>query len=169
MCLVELSAIPTPMVNLKMKAKKNQENYLATIRALPDTGASVDCIEENFAKKHNLEIQPDKTNMIELINAEGKVMKVVGTTKVKIMMNGGKWITRDALVCPRLSHQMLLSWITQKKLQMLHEGWPFCVINTANTVLLSEFNTTPKCFRPKEINPDPQIPEWPKPEWLKEL
>ena len=73
-CSAEISAIPTPMVNLKMKAMKNQESYLATIRALPDTGASVDCIEENFAKKHNLEIQPDTTNMIELINAEGKVM-----------------------------------------------------------------------------------------------
>ena len=58
-CSAELSAIPTPMVNLKMKAKKNQDNYLATIRTLPDTGASIDCIEETFTKKHNLEIQPD--------------------------------------------------------------------------------------------------------------
>ena len=148
-CSAELSAIPTPMVNLKMKAKKNQDNYLATIRALPDTGASVDCIEETFAKKHNLEIQPDTSNMIELINAEGKVMKVVGTTKIRIMVRGGTWITTVALVCPKLSHQMLLSWITQKKLQMLHEGWPFCVINTANTASISEFNTTPKRFRPK--------------------
>ena len=88
-CSAELSAIPTPMINLKMKAKKNQDNYLATIRALPDTGASVDCIEENFAKKHNLEIQPDTSNMIELINDKGKVMKVVGTTRIKIMVKGG--------------------------------------------------------------------------------
>ena len=58
--------------------------------------------------------------MIELINAEGKVMKVVGTTKIKIMVKGGTWITTVTLVCPRLSHQMLLSWITQKKLKMLH-------------------------------------------------
>ena len=115
-CSAELSAIPMPMVNLKMKAKKNQDNYLATIRALPDTGASVDCIEETFAKKHNLEIQPDTSNMIELINAEGMVMKVVRTTKIKIIMKGGTWITTVALVCPKLSHQMLLSWITQKKL-----------------------------------------------------
>ncbi len=96
-------------------------------------------------------------------------MKVIGTTKVKIMVNGGKWVTTVALVCPRLSHQMLLSWITQKKLQMLHQGWPFCVINTANAASISEFNTTPKHFRPKEINPDPQIPQGPKPEWPKEL
>ena len=96
-------------------------------------------------------------------------MKVIGTTKVKIMVNGGKWITTITLVCPRLSHQMLLSWIIQKKLQMLHEGWPFCVINTANTASISEFNTTPKRFRPKESHPEPQIPQWPKPEWPKEL
>ena len=93
-----------PMVNLKVKAKKNQEEYLATLRALPDTGASVDCIEESFAKKHNLVIQPDTSSMIELISAEGKTMKVIGTTKIKIMGNGGKWVTTVALVCLRLSH-----------------------------------------------------------------
>ena len=56
-----------------------------------------------------------------------------------------------------------------EKLQMLHEGWPFGVFNTANTASMSEFNTTPKRFRPKESHPDPQIPQWPKPEWPKEL
>merc|ERR1712115_635944 len=168
-CSAEISAIPTPMVNLMMKANKNRDNYLATIRALPDTGASIDCVEESYAIKHNLEIKPDTSNMIELINAEGKIMKVTGTTKIQLMVKGGTWITTVALVCPKLRHQMLLSWITQKKLQMLHKGWPFCVINTANTASISEFNTTPKLFRPKKTHPDPQIPQWPKPEWPKEL
>merc|ERR1711873_20176 len=108
------------MVNLKMKAHRNGDNYLATIRALPDTGASIDCVEESYAKKHNLEIKPDTSIMIELINTEGKVMKVVGNTKIQLRVKGGAWITTVALVCPKLSHQMLLSWITQKKLQMLH-------------------------------------------------
>merc|ERR1712237_212120 len=107
--------------------------------------------------------------MIKLISAEGKVMKVIRTTKVKIMANGGKWVTTVALACPKLSHQMLLSWITQKKLQMLHPGWSFCIITAANTATVSEFNTTPKRFRPKETIPDPQKPAWPKPEWPKEL
>ena len=111
-CSAEISAIPTPMVNLKMKAKKNHDNYLATICALPDTGASIDCVEESYAKKHNLEIKPDTSNMIKLINAEGKIMKVTGTTKIQLMVKGGTWITTVALVCPKLSHQMLLSWIT---------------------------------------------------------
>merc|ERR1712240_828817 len=52
---------------------------------------------------------------------------------------------------------------------MLHEGWPFTVIQTANTAYNHEFNTTPKRFRPKDINPDSQIPQWPKPHWPKEL
>ena len=52
---------------------------------------------------------------------------------------------------------------------MLHEGWPFSIIQTANTAYNPEFNTTPKRFRPKDLNPDPQIPQWPKPEWPKEL
>ena len=108
-CSAEVAACLTPMVNIKIKAKKNQEDYLATIRALPDTGASVDCIKESFAKKHNLVIQPDTSNMIELISVEGKVMKVIGNTKIKIMVNEGKWVTTVALVCPRLSHQFLLS------------------------------------------------------------
>ena len=88
-CSAEISAIPTPMVNLKMKAHRNGENYLATIRALPDTGASIDCVEESYAKKHNLEIKPDTSNMIELINAEGKVMKVTRTTKIHLRVKGG--------------------------------------------------------------------------------
>merc|ERR1712240_125592 len=92
-CPAEISAIPTPIVNLKMKAKKNNDNYLATIRALPDTGASINCVEESYAKKHNLEIKPDTLNMIELINAEGKLMKVTGTTKIQLMVKGGTWIT----------------------------------------------------------------------------
>ena len=157
-CSAEVAACPTPMVNLKVKAKKNQEEYLATLRALPDTVTSVNCIEESFTKKHNLVIQPDSSSMIELILVEEKTMKVIGTTKIKIMANGGKWVTTVALVCPKLSHQFLLSWITQKKLQMLHPGWPFCRIIGANSATISEFNTTPKRFRPKETNPDPQTP-----------
>ena len=69
-----LAGCPTLTVNIKIKTRKNQEESLATLRALPDTGASVDCIEENFAKKHNLVIQPDTTNMIELVSAQGKTM-----------------------------------------------------------------------------------------------
>ena len=52
---------------------------------------------------------------------------------------------------------------------MLHPGWPFCIITTANAATISEFNTTLKHFRPKETNPDPQKLAWPKPEWPKEL
>ena len=73
-CSAGVAACPTPMVNLKVKAKKNQKEYLATLRALPDTGISVDCIEESFAKKHNLVIQLDSLGMIEFISVEGKTM-----------------------------------------------------------------------------------------------
>merc|ERR1711873_208295 len=92
-CSADISAIPTPMVNLKMKAHRHGENYLATIRALPDTGASIDCVEESYARRHNLEIKPDTLNMIELINAEGKIMKVIGTTKLhlRVRVDDGKW------------------------------------------------------------------------------
>ena len=49
-----ISDCPTPMVNLKIKVKNNQDEKLTTLHALPDTGASINCIEESFAKKHNL-------------------------------------------------------------------------------------------------------------------
>merc|ERR1711867_5023 len=103
-CSAEISAIPTPMVNLKMKTKKNHDNYLATIRALPDTGASIDCVEESYAKKHNLKIKPDTSNMIELINAEGKIMKVTRMTKIQLIVKGGTWITTVAPDATELDH-----------------------------------------------------------------
>ena len=71
-------------------------------------GASVDCIQENFAKKHNLVIQPDTTNMIELVSVEGKIMRVLGTTKLTLQAPGGGWTTTVALISPHLSHQFLM-------------------------------------------------------------
>ena len=133
-----ISGCPTPMVNLKLKVKKNDEDKLATLHAQPDTGASIDGIEENIAKKHNLVILLDNHQMSELVSAEGKMMKVLGTTKLSIQAPGGGWTTTVALVCPQLSHQFLLSWIMQKKLQLLHQGWPFTHILVTHSATLSE-------------------------------
>ena len=100
--------------------------------------------------------------MIELISAEGKVMKVMGTCRLAIQNIGGYGYTHTiALVCPNLSCQFLLSWITQKKLCHLHQGWPFIELVSANSATLSEVPTTPKRLRPKEKVPKPKIPEWP--------
>ena len=107
--------------------------------------------------------------MIELILAEGKSMKVIGTTKLRLMAPGGGWTTTVALICPKLSHQYLMSWVTQKKLQMLHPGWPFSRIWGTNSATTTEFTTTPKRLRPQDAQPEPQTPIWPKPEWPKEL
>ena len=107
-----IAGCPTPMVNLKIKIEKNQEEKFATLRALPDTGASVDCIKENFAKKHNLVIQPDMTNMKELVLAEGKTLRVLGATKLTLQAPGGGWTTTVALLCLQLSHKFLMLWVT---------------------------------------------------------
>ena len=40
-----MSGCPTQMVNLRVKIKKDNDNELATIQALPNTGASIDCVE----------------------------------------------------------------------------------------------------------------------------
>ena len=47
--------------------------------------------------------------MIELILAEGKAMKVLGTCKLQIQNIGGHGYTNTiALVCPNLSHNFPL-------------------------------------------------------------
>ena len=164
-----MSDYPTPLVNLRVKIKKNNFNKLATLCALPDTGASINCVEEKFVKKHNLEILIDTNQMIELVSTEGKMIKVLGTTQLKIQAPGGGWTTTVALVCPELSNQFLLTWITQKRLQLLHQGWPFTRIMSENLATLSEIQITPKRLRPWEQNPDPKSPEWPRPEWPQEF
>ena len=107
--------------------------------------------------------------MIKLVSAEGKMIKVLGTTKLKIQAQGGGWTTTVALVCPELSHQFLLSWITEKRLQLLHQGWPFTRIMSTNSATLLEIQITPKRLRPREQNPDPKSLEWPRPEWPQEF
>ena len=99
-------------------------------------GASVDIVHEKFARRHNLKVTKETDDMIELIAAEGNAIKVTGTTELEIQLPGGRWITTIALVCPKLPQDMLLSWISQKKLQMIHRGWPFKTIQeyTASTV-----------------------------------
>ena len=67
-------------------------------------------------------------------------MKVLGTTKLTLQAPGGGWTTTVALVCPQLSHQFVWSWVTQKKLQLLHAGWPFTRIVGAHLATLSEVN-----------------------------
>ena len=94
---------------------------------------------------------------------------MIGTTKLTLMAPGGGWTTTVALVCPRLSHQFLMSWVTQKKLQLLHPGWPFSRILGTNAASILEIQVTPKHLRPREQNSDPQTPIWPKPEWPQEL
>ena len=70
--------------------------------------------------------------MIELIAAEGNKIKVARTTELELQLPGGGWARSTALVCLKLSHEMLLSWVSQKKLQMLHRGWPFKTVHEYN-------------------------------------
>ena len=52
---------PTPMINLKVKTSSKT---LSTLRALPNTGASIDCVNARFVTKHNMEMLPDTTHII---------------------------------------------------------------------------------------------------------
>ena len=79
-------------------------------------------------------------------------MKVIGTTKLRLMAPGGGWTTTVALVCPKLSHQYLMSWVTQKKLQMLHPGWPFFWIWGQTQPQLQSSQQLPKVCGPDTLN-----------------
>ena len=108
---------------------------------------------------------PDTTHMIELISAEVKAMKVLGTCRLAIQnIQGYRYTHTIALVCPKLLHQFLLSWITQKKLYQLHQGWPFFKLMSTNSATLTEVPTIPRKLRPKGKVRDPKIPECPRPE-----
>ena len=63
---------------------------------------------------------------------------------------------------------MLLSWISQKKLQMIHKGWPFKTIQeyTASTV---QPPVTPRGLCPPEPKVKPTSPPWPPPHFPKKL
>ena len=66
------------MVNLKIKVKKAKDNELATLRALKDTGASIDCVEERFVRKHNLEILLYSPQMINWCPQKKKLSRFWG-------------------------------------------------------------------------------------------
>ena len=91
--------------------------------------------------------------MIELVFAEVKAIKVLGTTKMTIQALGGGWPTTIALVCHQLSHQFFMDY-TKQKLNILHKGWLFIRVHTANLATLSEIQKTPKGLRPREQNPN---------------
>ena len=88
------------MVNFWVHIQKDKNCKLVTICALPDTGATIHFVTENFEKRHGVTIVPDKENMIELKAAEGNAMKVTGITKLTLQLAGGGWSTTVALVYP---------------------------------------------------------------------
>ena len=147
---MSMTGTPTPQINLRICVReKNTHGKISNIRVLPDTGASVDCISVAYAKRYNLPIVPDKDNDLELLAAKGNSVKVLGTTMFEIQAPGGGWITTTAMVCPRLSHDMMLSWVSQKRLYMLHHDWPFTIIkrNTALTASTTETPSIPRRLR----------------------
>ena len=100
------------------------------MRCIPDTGASIDVISSKAAKKMGLEIIPDEQEEYSLLNAENNEIQIEGITKLTIQDPEGGWIETVALVCPDLGNNMLLSWMSQKKLSLLHKDWLFSKVET---------------------------------------
>ena len=170
------SGRPTPLVNLRACiTRHNNKKTLTTIRALPDMGASIDIVSLKFARRNKLTIAEDKDGDIELIAAEGNKIVVTGTTELGLQLPGGGWIQTTALVCPRLSHECLLSWISQKKLRLLHKGWPFSPVpeyGERHTAHSAQSSVIPSSMKAPEPPAAPTAPVWPPehfPQRLKDL
>ena len=81
----------TRMVNQRVCIRKERHhNKLASIAALPDTSASIDCKIEKFVKNHGFIVAPGNENMIDLITAEGNLRNVTGTTTRDIYLPKGE-------------------------------------------------------------------------------
>ena len=76
-----------------------------------------------IAKRHGLKITKDKEKLIDLYSWEGDANEVTRTSLMEIQHPQGNWVKCVVLVCPHLSPNVLLSWVTQKKMYMIHQGW----------------------------------------------
>ena len=115
---------PTLLVALKiMSGCQGKGARMASLRVTPDTGATVDVIKYDIAKKIGAEIEPNSSGY-KLTDAQNADIKIVGTCKLRIQRPGGKWRSVVAIVTSKLSYSLLLSWNTQKFLGILPMGWP---------------------------------------------
>ena len=147
---------PTPLVALKiMSGCQGKGAKMASLRVTPDTGATVDVIKHDIAKKIGAQIEPNSSGY-RLSDAQNADIKIVGTCKLRIQRPGGQWKTIVAMVTSKLSDSLLLSWSTQKFLGILPQSWPH------------ELHVRSVSVGPRKLCgvPDPvkvEIPDWPPP------
>ena len=111
---------PTPEIPIRICAGK----HITVVTVCPDSGATMDLISENTAKKIGMNILPNKDNW-KVVDAEGKPVKISGVGTVDLARPKGRWRPYTLIVCPKISDAMLLSWATQKRLGILPAGWPW--------------------------------------------
>ena len=112
------------MVALKiMSGCQEKGAKMASLWVTPDTGATVDVIKYDIAKKIGAEIEPNSSGY-KLTDAQNADIKIVGTCKLRIQRTGGQWRSVIAMVTSKLSYSLLLSWNTPKILGILPMGWP---------------------------------------------
>ena len=106
-----------------MSGCQGKGTKMASLRVTPDTGATVDVIKHDIAKKIGAQIEPNSSGY-RLSDAQNADIKIVGTCKLRIQCPGGQWKTVVAMVTSKLSDSLLLSWSTQKFPGILPQGWP---------------------------------------------
>ena len=128
---------------------------MASLRVTLDTGATVDVIKHDIAKKIGAQIEPNSSGY-KLSDAQNADIKIVETCKLQIQRPGGQWKTVVGMVTSKLSDLLLLSWSTQKFLGILPQGWPHEL--HARSVGVGPWKL---CGEPDPVKVE--IPEWPPP------
>ena len=111
-------------------------------------------MNEKFVKLHKLKVIANTDDDIDLTAAEGNSIQVSGTTELCLQAPGGNFTKCLALVCPKLSNELLLSWSSQKKLRMLHRNWPFQVLGQEQASTANIKYTIPQRFK-KRVDKKP--------------
>ena len=151
---------PTPLVTLKIMAGcQSNGSRVATLRVTPDTGATVDIIRNDVARKIGAVIYPNSSGY-KLTDAQNSNIKIIGTTNLRMQRPNGKWRSIMAIVTEKLSDSLLLSWNTQKFLGILPMNWPH------------ELHA--RAVGPRKLCNDPEpikieVPEWPPPHFSSKM
>lgn len=95
------------------------------------------------------------------------LVKIEGTKTLEMDKQNGGWIKSTPLVCFRMADEILLLWISQKRMDLLHNGWTFTPIqvHTARQITSLELPSILKRLRLVSKKATLIYPEWPRPEW----
>ena len=111
-------------ITLQVIAGERTVEEIRTVTGISGNGASNDLVSVRMALELGCRIKPSKCEQYG-IGIDGKPLKVVGISRLKICGLGHfgiepHWTNVSVLVIDNLHKEILLSWPTQRQLQLLN-------------------------------------------------